>query len=130
MRVHKSALEPFFPFLFSMMKAIGGDNNKDHSHLIKKISSTKGSLMKSMDKVKALVKKTATVPQDFHSLPYQLCAFAHATSFFFGDKSSLVIQLREFMKNIKGKHFIIYKNKTAANNTFPAKILWSVDSFV
>ncbi len=83
-----------------------------------------------MDKVKASAKTTVTVPQDFHSLAYQLCAFAHATSFFFGNESILAIQLREFVKNIKGRHSIIYKNRIATADTFAAKILWSVNSFV
>ncbi len=77
-----------------------------------------------------MAKTTVTVPQDFHSLAYQLCTFAHATSFFFGNKSILAIQLREFAKNIEGRHSTIYKIRIAANNTFTAKILWSVDSFV
>ncbi len=87
-RIHKSAPGPFSPFLFSEMKAIGGDNNKDHSLLIEIFSLAKGSLMKSMDKVKSSVKTMVTVPQDFHSFVYQLCAFAHASSFFFGNESS------------------------------------------
>ncbi len=123
-RVHKSAPGPFSSFSFSKMKAIRRDNNKDCSLLIKIFSSAKGGLMKSMDKVKASAKTTVTVPQNFHSLAYQLRAFAHATSFFFGDKSILAIQLRGFVKNIKGKHSIIYKTRIAANNTFAAKILW------
>ncbi len=86
--------------------------------------------MKSMDLVKALAKTSVRVPKDFHSLIYQLCAFAHATSFFFGDKSISTIQLREFVKNIEGRHSIIYKSRIAAANTFAAKILWSLDSFV
>jgi hypothetical protein len=89
------------PFSFSEIKAIGSDNNKDHSLLIKIFSSPKGGLMKSMDKVKALAKTTVTVPQDFHSLAYQPWAFVHATSFFFGNKNILAIHLREFVKNIK-----------------------------
>jgi hypothetical protein len=69
-RVHKSAPGPFSPFLFSKIKAIGGDNNKNRSLLMKIFSSAKGGLMKSMEGVKALAKTIVTVPQDFHSLPY------------------------------------------------------------
>jgi hypothetical protein len=109
-RVHKSAPGPFSPFSFSKMKAIRGYDDKDRSLLIEIFSSAKRGLMKSMDEVKASAKTSATVPQDFHFLIYQLCAFAHATSFFFGNKSILTIQLKEFAKNIGGRHSIIYKN--------------------
>jgi hypothetical protein len=109
-RVHKSSPGPFSPFLFSKTKAIGGDNNKDQSLLFKIFSSAKGGLMKIMDEVKALAKTTVTVPQDFPSLAYQLRAFTHATSFFFGDESILAIQLREFVKNIKGRHIYTIKD--------------------
>ncbi len=86
--------------------------------------------MKSMDEVKELAKTTVTVPQNFHSLAYQLCAFVHAASFYFGNKSILAIQLKQFAKNIKGRQHIIYKNRITATNTFAAQNLWSVDSFV
>jgi hypothetical protein len=95
-RIHKSAPGPFSPFLFSEMKAIGGDNNKDCSLLIKIFSSAERGLMKNMDKVKSPAKTMVTVPQDFHSFVYQLRAFAHALSFFFGNESILAIQLKEF----------------------------------
>jgi hypothetical protein len=110
-------------------KVHGGLDIQLRSLLIKIFSSAKGGPMKSMDKVKASANTTVMVPQDFHSLAYQLRGFAHATSFFFGDKSILAIQLREFVKNIKGRHSIIYKNRIATADTFAAKILWSVDSF-
>jgi hypothetical protein len=110
------------------MKAIGGDNDKDRSLLIKIFFSVKGGLMKSMDKVKSLAKTTVTVPQDFHSFVYQLCASAHALSFFFGNESILAIQLKDFVTNIEGRHSITYKNRIATDNTFAAKILWLVHS--
>ncbi len=108
-RIHKSAPGPFSPILFSEMKAIRGDKNKNHSLLIKIFSSTEGSLMKSMKEVKSLAKTTVTVPQDFYSIVYQLREFAHASSFFFSNKSILAIQLKEFVANIKGRHSITKK---------------------
>jgi hypothetical protein len=123
-RIHKSAPGPFPPFSFSEMKAIGVDNNKDCSLLIEIFSLPKGGLMKSTVELKSLAKAktTVTVPQDFHSFVYQLRALAqHASSFFFGDKSILAIQLKEFVTNIKGRHSITYKNRIVANNTFVAK---------
>jgi hypothetical protein len=83
-----------------------------------------------MDKVKSSEKTTVTVPQDYHSFVYQLRAFAHASSFFFGNESILAIQLKDFVANIKGRHSITYKNRITADNTFATKILWAVDSFV
>jgi hypothetical protein len=112
------------------MNALGEDNDKDRSLLIKIFSSTKGGLVKSMDEVKSLAKTTVTVPQDFHSFAYQLKAFALATSFLFGDESILTKQLMEYATSVTGKHSITYKNRIVADNTFAAKILWSVDSFV
>ena len=129
-RIHKSAPGPYSPFSFSEMNALGDDNDKDCSLLIEIFSSTKGGLVKSMDEVKSLAKTTVTVPQDFHSFAYQLKAFALATSFLFGDESILTKQLLEFMSNVTGKHCITYKNRIAADDTFAAKILLSVDSFV
>jgi hypothetical protein len=128
-RGHKSAPGPFSQFSFSEMKAISGKNDKDRSLLIEICSSTKGGLMKNVDKIKSSAKATVTVPQDFHSFIYQLPAFAYATSFFFGEESILAVQLQEFVSNIKGKHSIIYQNQIASNYTFPAKNLWSIDGF-
>jgi hypothetical protein len=130
-RIHKSAPGLFSSFfLFSEMKGIGGDNNNDRSLLIEIFSLAKGGLMKSMDKVKSLAKTTVTVLQDFHSFVYQFRAFAHASSFFFGNKSILAIQLKEFVANIEGRHCITYKNIIAPDSTFATKILWLVDNFV
>jgi hypothetical protein len=65
--------------------------NKDRSLLIKIFSSAKEGFMKSMDEVKSSAKTMVTAPQDFHSFVYQLCAFGHALSSLFGDKSILAI---------------------------------------
>jgi hypothetical protein len=110
------------------MKAIGGDNNKDCSLFIKIFSSAKGGLMKSMVKVKSLAKTMVTVPQDFHSFVYQLCTFAHALSFFFGNESILAIQLKEFLANIEGRHSITYKKELPPMTPLPLKYFgrWTV----
>jgi hypothetical protein len=127
-RNHKSAPGPFSPFLFSEMKAIRGDNNKDHFLLIKIFSLARGGLMKSMEEVKSLAKTTVTVPQDFHSFVYQLRAFTHASSFFFGDKSILAIQLRNFCQILKGDTASPTKIESLPTTPLPPKYFgwWTV----
>jgi len=69
-----------------------------------------------------------TAPQDFHSFHYPLKAFAIAIGFVFGKDSILATKLRDFVEKVK-KHSMIYKNRIAIDDTFAAKVLWSVDCF-
>jgi hypothetical protein len=69
-----------------------------------------------------------TVPQDFYSLFYQLKAFTFTVGFVFSEDSILATKLLDFVEKVD-KNSIIYKNRIAAENTFAAKFLWSVDCF-
>jgi hypothetical protein len=64
-RVQKSAPGPFSPFSFSEATAISSNSEKDRSLLLKKYSSTKGGLIKSINDIKSLAKTTVTVPKTF-----------------------------------------------------------------
>jgi hypothetical protein len=57
-----------------------------------------------------------------------LKAFTFAVGFVFGKDSILATNLLDFVEKVD-KNSIIYKNRIAAENTFAAKILWSVDCF-
>jgi hypothetical protein len=58
-----------------------------------------------------------------------LKAFTIAIGFVFGKDSILATKLWDFVVNVNRKHSIIYKNRIAIDNTFAAKVLWSVDCF-
>ena len=128
-RVQKLAPGPFPPFSFCEARAISSNSENDRSLLLEIYSSTKGGLIKSIEDIKSLAKMTVTVPQDFHSFNFQLKAFTIAIGFVFGEDSILATKLRDFVENVNRKHSIIYKNRIAINDTFPAKVLWSVDCF-
>jgi hypothetical protein len=128
-RVQKSAPDPFSPFSFSEATAISSNSEKDRSLLLEIYSLTKGGLIKSIDNIKSLAKTTVTVPQDFHSFNFQLKAFMIAIGYVFGEDSILATKLWDFVVNVDGKHSIIYKNRIAIDDTFAAKVLWSVDCF-
>ena len=49
--------------------------------------------------------------------------------FVFGEDNILATKLLDFVEKVD-KNSIIYKNRIAAENTFAAKILWSVDCFM
>jgi len=126
-RIQKSAPGPFSPFSFSKETMLSTNSKKDRSLLLKIYSLTKGGLIKSVDDVKSSAKTTVTVPQDFHSFHYQLKAFAIATGFVFGKDSILATRLlRDFVEKVD-KHSIIYKNRITIDDTFAAKVLWTVD---
>ena len=128
-RIQKSAPGPFSPFSFSEETALSTNSEKDRSLLLEIYSSTKGGLIKSIDDVKSSAKTTVTVPQDFHSFHYQLKAFAIATGFVFGKDSILATRLlRDFVEKVD-KLSIIYKIRIAIDDTFAAKVLWTVDCF-
>ncbi len=69
---------------------------------------------------------TVAVPQDYHSLVFQLNAYAHASKYIFGKASILSSQLRNFTRKIT-KESIQYKNRIAGDKEFAAKILWAID---
>jgi len=127
-RTQKSTPGAFSPFSFSEQTALSTKSDKDRSLLLEIYSSTKGGLIKSIDGVKSSAKTTVTVPQDFHSLLYQLKAFTFAVGFVFGEDSILATKLLDFVEKVD-KNSIIYKNRIADENTFAAKILWSVDCY-
>ena len=127
-RTQKSTPGAFFPFSFSEQTALSSKSDKDRSLLLEIYSSTKGGLIKSIDDVKASAKTTVSVPQDFHSFLYQLKAFTFAVGFIFGEDSILATKLLDFVEKVD-KNSIVYKNRIATDNTFAAKILWSVDCF-
>ena len=127
-RTQKSTPCAFSPFSFSEQTALSSKSDKDRSLLLEIYSSTKGGLIKSIDDVKTSAKTTVTVPQDFHSFLYQLKAFTFAVGFVFGEDSILATKLLDFVEKVD-KNSIVYKNRIATDNTFAAKILWSVDCF-
>jgi len=118
----------FSPFSFSEESALSTKSKKDRSLLLEIYSSTKGGLIKSIDDVKSSAKTTVMVPQDVHSFHYQLKAFAISLGFVFGEDSILATRLRDFVEKVD-KNSMIYKNRIAINDTFAAKVLWSVDCF-
>jgi len=127
-RTQKSTPCAFSPFSFSEQTVLSSKSDEDRSLLFEIYSSTKGRLIKSIDDVKTSAKMTVTVPQDFHSFLYQLKAFTLAVGFVFGEDSILATKLLDFVEKVDKKS-IIYKNRIATDNTFTAKILWSVDCF-
>jgi len=127
-RIQKLAPGPFSPFSFSEETALSSNSEKDRSLLLEIYSSTKGGLIKRIDDVKSSAKMTVTVPQDFHSFHYQLKAFTIAIGFVFGKDSIFATRLRDFVEKVD-KYSIIYKNRIAIDNTFAAKVLWTVDCF-
>jgi hypothetical protein len=129
-QVHKLAPGPFSPFSFSKATAISSNSKKDRSLLLEIYSSTKGGLIKSINDVKSLAKTTVTVPQDFHSFTFQLKAFMTAIGFVFGKDSILATKLCDLVVNVDGKHSIIYRNRISIEDTFAAKVLWSVNCFI
>jgi hypothetical protein len=58
-----------------------------------------------------------------------LKVFAIAIGFVFGEDSILATNFVIFVENINGKHTIIYKKRIAINDTFAAKVLWTMDCF-
>ena len=128
MRIQKSAPGAFSPFSFSEEPALSTKSKNDRSLLLEIFSSTKGGLIKSIDDVKSSAKTTVTVPQDFHSFHYQLKAFAIALGFVFGEDSILATRLRDFVEKVD-KNSMIYRNRITIDDTFAAKVLWSVDCF-
>ncbi len=56
-------------------------------------------------------------------------AFTIAIGFVFGKDRIPATKLWDFVVNVDRMHSIIYKNRIAINNTFAAKVLWSVDCF-
>ena len=81
-RMHKSAPGAFSHFSFSKMKPLSSSNNKDRSLLIDIFSGQKGGLMRNLDDVKASAKMTVSVPQDYHSIAFQLEAYTCASKYF------------------------------------------------
>jgi hypothetical protein len=49
------------------MQAIGGNNDKDWSLLLKIFLAVKGGLMRNLEDLKASAKTAVTVTQDFHT---------------------------------------------------------------
>jgi len=72
---------------------------------------------------------TVAVPQDYHSLVFQLNAYAHMSKYIFGKASILSSQLRNFTRKIT-KESIQYKNQIARDKEFAAKILWAINEQV
>ncbi len=99
-RTHKSAPRAFSPFSFSEMKLLSSSNDKERSLLIDIFSGQKGGLMRNLDNVKASAKMTVLVPQDYHSLAFQLEAYTCASKYFFGEASRLTVQLMFFIKKV------------------------------
>jgi hypothetical protein len=128
-RTHKSAPRAFSPFSFSEMKLLSSSNDKERSLLIDIFSGQKGGLMRNLDNVKASAKMTVLVPQDYHSLAFQLEAYTCASKYFFGEASRLTVQLMFFIKKV-WKYSIDYKNRIAINADFPAKVLLLIDKQV
>ena len=128
-RTHKSAPGAFSPFSFSEMKPLSSNDSKDRSLLIDIFSGQKGGLMRNLDDVKASAKMTVSVPQDYHSLAFQLEAYTCASKYIFGETSRLTTQLIFFIDKVR-KHSIDYKNRIAVDEDFPAKVLLAIDEQV
>jgi hypothetical protein len=99
-RTQKSTPGAFSPFSFSEQTVLSTKSDKDRSLLLEIYSSTKGGLIKSIDDVKSSAKTTVTVPQDFHSLLYQLKAFTFAVGFVFGKDSILATKLLDIVEKV------------------------------
>jgi len=127
-RIQKLAPGAFSPFSFSKESALSTKSEKNRSLLREIYSLTKGGLIKSINDVKSSAKMTVTVPQDFHSFHYQLKAFVIALGFVFGKDSILATRLWDFVEKVD-KNSMIYKNRIVINDTFAAKVLWSVDCY-
>ena len=128
-RIHKAAPGAFSPFSFSEMLPLSSNEDKDRSLLIEIFAGKQGGLTRNLDDVKASAKMTVSVPQDYHSLVFQIKAYTYASKYIFGEASILSSQLRSFVKKIE-KESIQYKNRVAADKEFAAKILWAVDEQV
>jgi hypothetical protein len=109
MRTQKLTPGTFPPISFSEQRAFSSKSDKDRPLLLEIYSSTKRGLIKSIDDIKSSAKMTVTVPQDFHSLLYQLKAFTFAVEFVFGEDSILATKLLDFVDKVD-KNSIIYKN--------------------
>jgi hypothetical protein len=90
-RINKSSPGAFSPFSFSKMKPLSSSNDKDRSLLINIFSGQKGGLMRNLDDVKASAKMMVSVPQDYHSLAFQLEAYTCASKYFFGEARRLTV---------------------------------------
>ena len=121
-RSHKSVPGAFSPFSFSEMKPLSSSNSKDRLLLIDIFLGQKGGLMRNLDNVKASAKMTVSVPQDYHSLIFQLEAYTCASKYIFGEASRLTIQLTFFVKKVR-RYSIDYKNCIAVDEDFPANVL-------
>lgn len=128
-RIHKAAPGAFSPFSFSEMLPLSSSEGNDRSLLIEIFAGKQGGLTRNLDDVKASAKMTVSVPRDYHSLAFQLKAYACASKYIFGEASILSSQLRSFVERVE-KESIQYKNRIAADKEFAAKILWAVDEQV
>ena len=97
-RSHKSVPGAFSPFSFSEMKPLPSSDSKDRLLLIDIFSGQKGGLMRNLNDVKASAKMAVLVPQDYHSLIFQLEAYTCGSKYIFGDASRLKIQLISLLK--------------------------------
>jgi hypothetical protein len=128
-RVHKAAPGAFSPFSFSEMQPLSSNEDKDQSLLIEIFAGKQGGLTRNPNDVKASAKMTVAVPQEYHSLVFQLEAYAHASKYVFGEASILSSQLRSFVGKIT-KESTQYKNRIAGDKEFAAKVLWAIDEQV
>ena len=111
------------------MQPLSSSDDKDRSLLIEIFAGKQGGLTRNLDDVKASAKMTVAVPQDYHSLVFQLNAYAHMSKYIFGKASILSSQLCNFTRKIT-KESIQYKNRIAGDKEFAAKILWAINEQV
>jgi hypothetical protein len=94
------------PFAFKELKPINM-NQKLHSLIITMINQ-KGSLLQSLDKIKAKAKQDTAALSNYHEMVFQLKAFLALLEILFGNESIVPKKIREFVQ-LTERNSIYYK---------------------
>ncbi len=113
----------FTIFAFHELEPLSDSHQNDH--LTCQLVQTQGQ-KKLLNEIKASLKQTVHVPNNFNSMGTQLQIFTAGCEIFFGDKSVCITSLRQLLITV-GHNKKTFHDHIALGDLFVAKFLLAVD---
>ncbi len=111
------------PFAFQELQP--ANMNQKSRSLICTMINQKGGLAQNAEEIKMKAKQDVAAPNDYTKMIFQLQEFVALIKILFGEESIAASKLKKFIHLIE-VNSIFYKGRTALDNIFPSKVLWSV----
>jgi hypothetical protein len=116
---------PSYFTIFAFHKQEPNSNERQNDYLICHLLQVEGQ-KKSLDKIKASLKQTVNVPNDYNGLRMKIQLFTAAANIFFGDESICTTNLHQRLLQIT-RNKKIFRNQIALDKFFAAKFLFAVN---